>query len=70
MTHAYIIRDEDGYWCGMRRKPDKTPVHFWSSKRKDAARLHFYEAAQHFAGMLPQPTRIVRVTDSGDASHG
>lgn len=59
----YIIRDADGYWCGLRRKADKAPVHFWSTKRKDAARLHFYDAAEHFARMLPQSVRIERVTD-------
>jgi hypothetical protein len=61
---AYVIRDRDGYWCGMRRNPDKSPVHFFSTKRKDAVELHFYEAAQRFAALLPQPVRIVRVTAS------
>jgi hypothetical protein len=70
MTHAYIIKDADGYWCGLKRGADRKPVHFFSSKRKDAARLHFYESAQHFARMLPQPTKIVRVADRNSTVTG
>jgi len=57
----YIITDGHGYWCGMRRKADGTPVTFWSSKRKDAARIHFREVAESLTKHIPQPVEIKAV---------
>lgn len=51
-----IIKDSKGYWVSMRRNPE--PIHFWSTKKADAAQFHFYEAAERILKMLPQKAHI------------
>jgi hypothetical protein len=58
MFGHYRITDGEGWWCGMRRDADKRPIHLWSTKRKDAAVLHFFEAAASFQKLIPQATKI------------
>jgi hypothetical protein len=57
----YIIKDAEGYWVSQRRYADKTRVHFWSTKRKDAARIEMPEVAQIIARHIPQPVTIIEV---------
>lgn len=60
MVRAYIITDGHGYWCGRRRDGTRK-FDFWSTKRRDASRIHFAEAAQTIARTLPMPIRILEV---------
>ena len=55
---GYIIQDAEGYWCG-RRRTDGRLIDFWSSRKVDAAKIHFHEVAKKIASQMPQSVRVV-----------
>jgi hypothetical protein len=58
---SYVITDGHGYWVSQRRDTNGQRIGFWSTKLKDAARIHFPEVAQAIAKHLPMPVEIRRV---------
>jgi hypothetical protein len=60
MTH-WIIKDAEGYWVSQCRNADKSRVHFWSSRKRDAARIEMPEVAAIIARHIPQPVQIIEV---------
>ena len=61
----YLITDGHGYLAGQklhRHPQDKSRVvSLWSSKRRDAMRLHFYEAAEYMLRKIGNPeARIIQ----------
>ena len=57
----YIITDGHGYIAGRLRRIDNKVYTFWSSKKVDATRYHFYEVAERIAKLISSPVKIVSV---------
>ena len=53
----YVITDGHGYLAGKRlyRGRDKRVISMWSSKRSDAMRIHFFDAADYLVRAIGAP---------------
>jgi hypothetical protein len=56
---GYRITDGEGWMVKKYRKSDGTPCYMWSSNPRDAADIHFYQAAEKLSQGIPFPVRIV-----------
>ena len=54
---GFVIRDENGYFV-IRRRYNGKVFNMWSTRKRDAARFHFYEAAKKIAATIPQRVTI------------